>query len=60
MRNRGLVRGAAMLVLGALFTYGLATALQQWAVAEARATASSAAPVAAAHEAKRTDAEWSF
>jgi hypothetical protein len=49
-----------MLVLGALFTYGLATALQQWAVAEARATASSAAPVAAAHEAKRTDAEWSF
>ena len=59
MRIRGLYKGAAMLVLGALFTYGLATALQQWAVAEARATAPRATP-AAAHEGKRTDQEWSF
>jgi hypothetical protein len=59
MRIRGLYKGAAMLALGALFTYGLATALEQWAVAEARSTAPTAAP-ATAHESQRTDAEWSF
>ncbi len=60
MGTRGLFKGALMLVLGALLTYGLATALQQCAIAEAKSTASTEAPAVAPHHATRTDAEWSF